>query len=66
MVGIVLVYFKGNALRLLQHLASMDASRLRVDQLMYMSWKVLTPFAFACVLALRFGVGVVKESIEER
>ncbi len=24
--------------------------RLRVDQLMYMSWKVLTPFSFACVL----------------
>lgn len=28
--------------------------RLRVDQLMYVSWKVLTPWAFACVI----GVGI--------
>ncbi len=28
--------------------------RLRVDQLMYVSWKVLTPWAFACI----FGVGL--------
>jgi len=28
--------------------------RLRVDQLMYVSWKVLTPWAFACILAIGF------------
>ena len=26
--------------------------RLRVDQLMYTSWKVLTPFMFVCILAV--------------
>ena len=26
--------------------------RLRVDQLMYISWKVLTPWAFACILGV--------------
>jgi NADH-quinone oxidoreductase subunit H len=28
--------------------------RLRVDQLMYVSWKVLTPWAFVCVIAVGF------------
>jgi len=28
--------------------------RLRVDQLMYVSWKVLTPWAFACVIGIGF------------
>ena len=28
--------------------------RLRVDQLMYVSWKVLTPWLFACLLAVGF------------
>ena len=28
--------------------------RLRVDQLMYVSWKVLTPFAMACIIAVGF------------
>lgn len=28
--------------------------RLRVDQLMYVSWKVLTPFALFCIIAIGF------------
>lgn len=28
--------------------------RLRVDQLMYVSWKVLTPFAFICMIIIGF------------
>jgi len=28
--------------------------RLRVDQLMYVSWKVLTPWAFGCIIAVGF------------
>jgi len=28
--------------------------RLRVDQLMYVSWKVLTPWAFVCILGVGF------------
>jgi NADH-quinone oxidoreductase subunit H len=28
--------------------------RLRVDQLMYVSWKVLTPWAFACLVGVGF------------
>jgi len=28
--------------------------RLRVDQLMHISWKVLTPWAFACIIGVGF------------
>ncbi|MEX0601851.1 MAG: NADH-quinone oxidoreductase subunit H, partial [Bacteroidota bacterium] len=28
--------------------------RLRVDQLMYVSWKVMTPFLFVCIFAVGF------------
>ncbi len=46
---------KGMVLVFLQIWIRWTLPRLRVDQLMYTSWKVLTPFMFACI----FGVGLI-------
>jgi NADH-quinone oxidoreductase subunit H len=46
---------KGMVLVFLQIWIRWTLPRLRVDQLMYTSWKVLTPFLFVCI----FGVGLI-------
>jgi NADH-quinone oxidoreductase subunit H len=46
---------KGMVLVFVQIWIRWTLPRLRVDQLMYTSWKVLTPFLFVCIL----GVGLV-------
>jgi len=46
---------KGMILVFLQIWIRWTLPRLRVDQLMYTSWKVLTPFLFVCI----FGVGLI-------
>lgn len=50
------IWFIGKALFLvfMQIWMRRTLPRLRVDQLMYVCWKILTPFAFACI----FGVGL--------
>lgn len=45
---------KGMFFVLIQMWLRWTLPRLRVDQLMYVSWKVLTPWAFACVIAVGF------------
>ena len=50
--GVFWFLSKGMMLVSIQMWLRWTLPRLRVDQLMYVSWKVLTPWAFACVIAV--------------
>jgi NADH-quinone oxidoreductase subunit H len=50
--GFVWFFLKGMFFIFLQIWIRWTLPRLRVDQLMYMSWKVLTPFLFVCIFAV--------------
>lgn len=50
--GVMWIVLKGYLFIFLQIWIRWTLPRLRVDQLMYTSWKVLTPFLFACVFAV--------------
>jgi NADH-quinone oxidoreductase subunit H len=52
--GVVWFTLKGAFLMFTYMWLRWTLPRLRVDQLMHLSWKVLTPFSFACIL----GVGL--------
>ena len=50
--GVFWIVLKGYAFVVLQIWIRWTLPRLRVDQLMYTSWKVLIPFLFVCVFAI--------------
>ena len=50
--GMFWFVIKGMVLVFVQIWLRWTLPRLRVDQLMYISWKVLTPFLFVCIIAI--------------
>lgn len=50
--GLFWFILKGMVLIFLQIWLRWTLPRLRVDQLMYTSWKVLTPFLFVCIICI--------------
>lgn len=50
--GVLWIVLKGFFFVFLQIWIRWTLPRLRVDQLMFTSWKVLTPFLFACIFAI--------------
>jgi NADH-quinone oxidoreductase subunit H len=54
--GLIWFLSKGMALIFVQMWLRWTLPRLRVDQLMYVGWKVLIPFSFACMIGVGFWV----------
>lgn len=54
--GLVWFISKGMGIVFVQMWLRWTLPRLRVDQLMYVGWKVLIPFSFACIIGVGFWV----------
>ena len=54
--GLVWFISKGMCIVFVQMWLRWTLPRLRVDQLMYVGWKVLIPFSFACIIGVGFWV----------
>lgn len=54
--GLIWFLSKGMGIVFVQMWLRWTLPRLRVDQLMYVGWKVLIPFSFACIIGVGFWV----------